>query len=188
LAQLIGECGVHDFQVIKISDLNIENISYFSKILISPGPGLPKDFPLITKVLEKYHKHIPILGICLGHQAIGEFFGAGLVNVSRPFHGIKSSVKISDRNNYLFSGIPEYIEAGRYHSWVVDEKGLPDCLKITACSDDGLIMAISHRTYDIHGLQFHPESIMTSMGSQIIGNWLFSGYNTNTIVCRKEAK
>jgi len=172
LVQLIEACGVKDFSVIKNTDLAISSVASFSKILISPGPGTPQETPNISEVISKYHKCKSILGVCLGHQAIAGFFGAGLVNVPKPFHGVASKIKIHDSGCKLFSGLPEYFEAGRYHSWVVSEKNFPLCLKITARSEDGFIMAISHTTYDIHGIQFHPESIMTESGFLIIRNWL----------------
>jgi len=172
LVQLIEECGVKDLSIIKNTDLDIGSVASFSKILISPGPGTPQETPNISEVINKYHKNKSILGICLGHQAIAAYFGAGLMNVPKPFHGIASKIKIHDESCKLFSGLPEYFEAGRYHSWVVSEKDFPTCLKITARSEDGCIMAISHKTYDIHGIQFHPESIMTETGSIIVRNWL----------------
>jgi len=172
LVQLIEECGVKEFSVIKNTDLDIGAVASFSKILISPGPGTPRETPNISEVIHKYHKNKSILGVCLGHQAIAEFFGAELVNVPKPFHGVASKIKILDRDCKLFSGLPESIEAGRYHSWVVSEKNFPSSMKITARSEDGIIMAISHKTYDIHGIQFHPESVMTQAGFLIVGNWL----------------
>lgn len=172
LVQLIEECGYKDFRVIKNTDLNIGVVESFSKILISPGPGTPEETPNISEVINKYHKNKSILGVCLGHQAIAEYFGAEIINVPLPFHGIKSKVFVLDNDNYLFYGLTESFDAGRYHSWVVSEKNLPAYLKITAVSDDGLIMAISHKFYDVHGIQFHPESIMTPDGQQMIRNWL----------------
>lgn len=172
LVQLIEECGIQDFSVIKNTDLDIGAVASFSKILISPGPGTPRETPNISEVIHKYHKNKSMLGVCLGHQAIAGFFGAELENVPKPFHGVASKIKIHDRECKLFSGLPEYIEAGRYHSWVVSERDFPSCLKITACSEDGTIMGISHKIYDIHGIQFHPESFMTEAGFLIMMNWL----------------
>jgi len=172
LVQLIEECGFIDFRVIKNTGLDMDAVASFSKILISPGPGMPDETPNISEVINKYHKTKSILGVCLGHQAIAEYFGAEIINVPLPFHGIKSKVFIKDKDNHLFSGLHESFDAGRYHSWVVSEKNFPECLKITAVSDDGLIMAVSHKIYDVHGIQFHPESIMTPDGLQIIRNWL----------------
>ncbi len=150
----------------------MNEIDEFDKILISPGPGIPSETINLIEIIEKYHKTKTILGICLGHQAIAEYFGATLINVSTPFHGIKSRIYITKNDSYIFNNIPSTFHAGRYHSWVVSAHDFPGSLKITAISDDGFIMAISHRSFDVQGIQFHPESIMTPHGKLIIQNWL----------------
>ena len=114
-----------------------------------------------------------MLGVCLGHQAIGEVFGGRLLNMNRVLHGIATPVKITSRSNALFDGLPDTFNAGRYHSWIVDAEGLPDCLEVTGVDEEGRIMSMSHRVYNVHGVQYHPESVLTPLGEQIIYNWLY---------------
>jgi anthranilate synthase component II len=173
LVQLIEECGVSDFLVIRNDKLDIDSVSRFSKILISPGPGIPKETLNLFEVINRYHKTKSILGVCLGHQAIAEYFGAKLINLTKPFHGVKSEIIVCDNECYLFSDLPAKFDGGRYHSWIVSDIDLPAELKVTAISSDGIIMGISHKAFNVHGIQFHPESIMTPFGKQIIQNWLF---------------
>lgn len=151
--------------------ITLDEVDDFDKIIISPGPGIPSEAGILPQLLERYAGAKPILGVCLGHQAIGENFGARLLNLPQVYHGIKSTVKITIPD-YIFDGLPEQIEVGRYHSWVIDREGLPDCLEVTAISPDGEIMAIRHRSLDVRGVQFHPESILTPQGLTIIDNWL----------------
>ncbi len=172
LAQLLDESNLCNFDIIKNDALNVNKIIKYHKILISPGAGLPKDAGIILKVIEKYHKTKPILGICLGMQAIAEFFDAELYNLEKVYHGIKINTKIIDTKDLLFSNIPNEIKVGLYHSWAVYKDVEKADLKITACSNDGVIMGISHKKYDIKGIQFHPESYMTEFGKDIIENWL----------------
>lgn len=172
LVQLIEECGFNDFSIIDTDSLVIDSIEAYKKILISPGPGIPDDSPKLKEVIGKYHKTKSILGICLGQQAIAEYFGATLFNLSKPFHGIKSEINAIDTDCYLFSGLPKCFDAGRYHSWAVSYDKIPSEILVTAVSNDGIIMGISHKTYDVHGIQFHPESIMTPYGMKIMANWL----------------
>lgn len=153
--------------------VSLEEIRDYDKIIISPGPGIPDEAGLLMPMLERYAETKPILGICLGHQAIGQHFGARLHNLSDVFHGIATPAIVTDKEDYLFAGLPTEIEVGRYHSWVVDREGFPsDQLEITAVDESGMIMAMRHRRLDIHGVQFHPESILTPMGIKIIENWL----------------
>ena len=140
------------------------------KIILSPGPGIPSEAGDMPEVLERFAFTKPILGVCLGHQAIGEHFGARLENLAHVFHSVQTPISLGD--DYLFESLPRTIEAGRYHSWVVSRDSLPDELQITALSDEGQIMALRHRTADIRGLQFHPESILTPQGDIIIRNWI----------------
>ncbi len=172
LAQLVHKTGLCSFEVIKNDSILIEQVEEYDKILLSPGPGLPKDFPMMQEIIQQYKNSKPILGICLGHQAIAETFGARLRNLSSVLHGVRTRASILDEDDYLFGELPEDIDVGLYHSWVVDNENLPVCLKITALSSDGLIMAISHREFDVKGIQFHPESIITPLGEKIIVNWL----------------
>ncbi|MDE6371569.1 MAG: aminodeoxychorismate/anthranilate synthase component II [Duncaniella sp.] len=152
--------------------ISLEDVDLYDKIIISPGPGIPSEAGILPELLKRYSAVKPILGICLGHQAIGECFGASLRNLSEVYHGIQSHITVTQPNHYIFDGLPDTIPVGRYHSWVVDKIGLPDCLEITAVSPDGEIMAMRHRDLDVHGVQFHPESILTPQGLKIIENWL----------------
>ncbi|MDE6685418.1 MAG: aminodeoxychorismate/anthranilate synthase component II [Duncaniella sp.] len=151
--------------------ITLDEVDAFDKIIISPGPGVPSEAGILPQLLERYAENKPILGVCLGHQAIGERFGARLRNLPQVYHGIRSTITVTVPD-YIFSGLPEHLEVGRYHSWVVDSKGLPDCLEVTAVSPDGEIMAMKHRTLDVRGVQFHPESILTPQGLTIIKNWI----------------
>jgi anthranilate synthase component II len=171
LLQIVEEFH-SDYSIVKNDHLNFETLEPFSKILISPGPGLPSEAGLITKVISKYASSKNILGVCLGHQAIAEVFGGELYNFSIVRHGITSKVNVVCPDDYLFENIPAEFEAGLYHSWAVSKNNFPDCLKVTAINNDNVIMAISHKEYDVKGVQFHPESIMTAHGEQIIMNWL----------------
>ncbi len=172
LAQLVEKAGFGYPEIIKTNQLNLDRVKDFDKILISPGPGLPKDFPNLFRLLELYSSSKSILGVCLGHQAIAEYFGAKLFNMNKVYHGVTKKVNILKPDDYLFKDIPDGFEGGLYHSWAVSEEDFPPELQITAKADDGIIMSLSHRTFDVRGIQFHPESIMTKSGSAIILNWL----------------
>lgn len=150
--------------------IDMQRVAACDKIILSPGPGIPSEAGDMPEVIERFAFAKPILGVCLGHQAIGEHFGARLENLAHVFHGVQTPISLGD--DYLFESLPRTIEAGRYHSWVVSRDGLPDELQITALSDEGQIMALRHRTADIRGLQFHPESILTPQGDIIIRNWI----------------
>jgi anthranilate synthase component II len=158
--------------IFRNDDISLSEIDRYEKILLSPGPGIPDEAGICLELIRQYAPSKSILGICLGHQAIGEAFGAKLTNLSRVYHGLATPVNITEGSDPLFTGIPATITAGRYHSWVVDRLGLPGCLAITSVDDDGLIMGISHRQYDVRGLQFHPESVLTEHGYDIMQNWL----------------
>ena len=170
LAHLVKELGV-DVDVLRNDKFHLDDLKVYDKFILSPGPGIPEEAGLLTDVIRTYAGQKPMLGVCLGHQAIGEVFGAGLVNLDKVFHGVQSPVK-SLNNDYLFNGLTNDILVGRYHSWVVDSESLPDCLEVTALSPEKQIMALKHREYDIHGIQFHPESVLTPDGKAIVNNWL----------------
>lgn len=153
----------------------LERINEYDKILLSPGPGLPDEAGILKQVIKEYAPYKSILGVCLGNQAIAEVFGGKLFNLDTVFHGVATNMRILDKEEMLFKGIPGEFKAGRYHSWMVLKEGLPECLKITVEDDNGQIMALSHREYDVKGVQFHPESILTEYGEQIIANWLGMG-------------
>ena len=152
--------------------ISIDEVDEYDKILLSPGPGVPVDAGICIDLIKKYAPAKSILGICLGHQAICEAFNGKIRNLSNVFHGVATPVIISDNNEPLFRNIPDTIIAGRYHSWAASEEDLPDCLKVTCYDKDGIIMGISHKDYDVRGLQFHPESILTEKGIDIIKNWI----------------
>lgn len=152
--------------------ITLDEIDEFDKIIISPGPGIPSEAGILPALLDRYATSKSILGICLGHQAIGERFGARLRNLPEVYHGIKSEITLTVPDDYIFRGLPEKIDVGRYHSWVVDKDGFPECLEVTAVSPDGEIMAMRHRSLDVRGVQFHPESILTPMGITILSNWV----------------
>ena len=152
-------------------EISIDDVAIYDKIIISPGPGIPSEAGILPELLKRYAASKPILGICLGEQAIGECFGATLRNLSTVYHGIRSTISIT-ADDYIFNNMPKRIDVGRYHSWVVDNEALPDCLEVTAVSDEGEIMALRHKTLDVRGVQFHPESILTPDGTKILSNWL----------------
>ncbi|RGU25896.1 anthranilate synthase component II [Bacteroides cellulosilyticus] len=170
LAHLVKELGA-EVDVLRNDKFGLEELEKYDKIILSPGPGIPEEAGLLLEVIRTYAGRKPILGVCLGEQAIGQAFGGKLTNLSEVFHGIQTNVKIKNKD-YIFSGLPTEIPVGRYHSWVVDTDGFPEELVITAISSEGQIMALKHREYDIHGIQFHPESVLTPDGKQIVGNWL----------------
>ena len=170
IVHAVRELGVEP-TVRRNDRITLDEVDAFDKIIISPGPGVPSEAGILPQLLERYAESKPILGVCLGHQAIGERFGARLRNLPQVYHGIRSTITVTVPD-YIFAGLPEHLEVGRYHSWVVDSKGLPDCLEVTAVSPDGEIMAMRHRTLDVRGVQFHPESILTPQGLTIIKNWI----------------
>jgi anthranilate synthase component 2 len=159
--------------VVRNDQFALPELEAYDKIILSPGPGIPSEAGLLLDVIRTYAGKKPILGVCLGHQAIGECFGAQLTNLSEVFHGVATE-GTQFGNDPIFAGLPQRITMGRYHSWVVSKDGLPSCLEITAESDEGQIMALRHREYDIHGIQFHPESVLTPEGRKIIENFLRS--------------
>lgn len=172
LAQLIEKTVGTNYCIIKNDSKKID-VHEFHKIIFSPGPGIPKEEAgLMQYILSNYQKTKSILGICLGHQAIAEFYGAKLINLTKVYHGIQSHIKLINKQESLFKNLPPIIKGGLYHSWGVCNSNFPECLKITTISADGIIMGVSHKIYDIKGLQFHPESIMTDYGEMIIRNWL----------------
>ncbi len=171
LRQIVEEFHA-EYSVIKNDQLKIEDVELFSKILISPGPGLPSEAGIVNEVISKFAPSKKILGVCLGHQAIAEVFGGELFNFPMVRHGVTTNVEIADDTDYLFENLPSQFEAGLYHSWAVSRQNFPDCLKITSVGTDDVIMSISHLEYDVKGVQFHPESIMTPHGGQLIKNWL----------------
>lgn len=170
LSHLVKELDA-DVSVVRNDQFELPDLEPYDKIILSPGPGIPSEAGLLLDVIRTYAGRKPILGVCLGHQAIGEVFGARLENLSEVFHGVATPCRIIS-NDPVFSGLPTEITIGRYHSWVVSSQNLPDCLEVTAVSDEGQIMALRNRDFDIHGIQFHPESVLTPNGKEIIKNFL----------------
>ena len=170
LSHLVKELGA-DVTVVRNDQFDLDDIEAFDKIILSPGPGIPSEAGLLLDVIRRYAGRKPILGVCLGHQAIGEAFGAQLENLSDVFHGVATPCHITT-DDLLFEGLPADITVGRYHSWVVSREGLPACIEVTAESPEGQIMALRHRDFDVRGIQFHPESVLTPDGKTMINNWI----------------
>ena len=170
LSHLVKELGA-EVNVVRNDEFELEALDAFDKIILSPGPGIPSEAGLLLEVIQHYAGRKPILGVCLGHQAIGEVFGGKLTNLSTVFHGVATE-GTQLGNDYLFDGLPERITMGRYHSWVVDREGWPEALEVTALSDEGQVMALRHRKMDIHGIQFHPESVLTPDGRTMLENFI----------------
>lgn len=160
------------YVVVRNDKFNLEDVEKYDKILLSPGPGIPEEAGLLLDVIRTYAPTKSILGICLGQQAIAEVFGGKLFNMPKPLHGVATSIHITDPNEPLFQNFPEDSKIGRYHSWAVDPNTLPEDLKVTAVDPNGVIMAITHSKYDVKGMQFHPESILTDNGKTLIANWI----------------
>jgi anthranilate synthase component II len=158
--------------VFRNDEIDIRQVSGYDKILLSPGPGIPIEAGICLELIKRYSSEKSILGVCLGHQAIGEAFGAKLVNLTSVYHGFSTEVDVTEFEELLFKGLPGSFMAGRYHSWVVEKENLPDCLRVTCLDKNGLIMGLRHKSYDVRGLQFHPESVLTEHGFEIIRNWI----------------
>ncbi|MBC7848627.1 MAG: aminodeoxychorismate/anthranilate synthase component II [Chitinophagaceae bacterium] len=182
LVHLVEKITHQKVEVHRNDKIQMEEIRKYDKIILSPGPGIPEEAGLLLPLIKEYANEKSILGVCLGHQAIGQAFGAKLVNLSSVYHGVATPITIdrSDKDatlsadDKLFNGLPTVLEVGRYHSWVVAKDGFPADLDITAEDDSGYIMALQHKKYDVRGVQFHPESILTPMGEEIMRNWLKS--------------
>lgn len=191
LVHLVEKITRVKVDVYRNDELPLEQVKAYDKIILSPGPGIPEEAGLLLPLIKEYASSKPILGVCLGHQAIGEAFGGKLVNLKQVYHGVATLIQVGswesvvgsqqpsarklNRNlvdSSLFDGLPAKIEVGRYHSWVVSEEGFPEELEITAVDDNGYIMGLQHKTYDIQGVQFHPESVLTPDGEKIMRNWL----------------
>ena len=158
--------------VLRNDRFSLEEVEYYDKILLSPGPGIPDEAGELKNVIKQYASSKSILGVCLGQQAIGEVFGGTIENLSKVYHGVATMAKILVNDESLFKGLDEEIEIGRYHSWVVSKENFPDVLEITSVDENGQIMSLRHRTFDVRGVQFHPESVLTPKGKEIIKNWV----------------
>ncbi len=171
LLHVVRELGANDVVVVRNDQIDLDDVEGFDKIILSPGPGIPEEAGLLLPLIKRYAPTKSILGVCLGHQAIGEAFGAQLTNLKEVCHGIQTPIAVSG-DEALFTGLDAELLVGRYHSWVVNKEAFPDCLEVTAISREGQIMALRHRTFDVHGIQFHPESVLTPQGKIIIQNFL----------------
>ena len=158
--------------VFRNDEISIEEVGHYDKIVLSPGPGIPIEAGIILDVIRKYGSIRSILGVCLGHQAIGEAFGGKLINLDKVYHGVASKIQVLTPNDPLYAGIPNEFSVGRYHSWVVEKESLPDCFTINSIDEHGLVMGISHKQYDVKGVQFHPESVLTEHGMKMMENWI----------------
>lgn len=179
LVHLVEKITAEKVDVYRNDQIGLDKVDQYDKIILSPGPGLPVEAGLLLPLIKKYAASKSILGVCLGHQAIGEVFGGRLLNLSTVYHGVAMPVEVIRRNETgnqvaadLFAGLPDQFPAGRYHSWVIDPAEFPDELEVTATDDEGHIMALRHRKYDVLGVQFHPESVLTPVGEKIMRNWL----------------
>lgn len=171
LVHLLQELN-QEYVVLRNDKFTLEDVAAYDKILLSPGPGIPEEAGLLMDVIRTYASTKSILGICLGQQAIAEVFGGTLFNMPKPLHGVATAINVTDPDERLFQNFPADSMIGRYHSWAVEKDSLPDCLKVTAVDPNGVIMALSHTEYDVRGMQFHPESILTTNGKLLIENWL----------------
>jgi len=172
LVQLIKEIATDaKVEVFRNDEIPLEDVKAYDKILLSPGPGIPSESGLLLPLIKEYAASKSIFGVCLGQQAIGESFGGSLSNLSKVYHGIATPIHLTNTSS-LFEGLPNTFNVGRYHSWIVNEKDLPSKLIITSKDDDGYIMSLEHSTYDVKGVQYHPESVLTQDGAKIISNWL----------------
>lgn len=178
LVHLVEKIIPGKVDVFRNDQLPLEQVKQYDKIILSPGPGIPSEAGLLLPLIREYAPTKPLLGVCLGHQAIGEAFGGKLINLSTVYHGVATPVRIrnerSSAKNKLFNNLPDELIVGRYHSWVVSDEGFPDELEVTARDENNYIMGLQHSRYDVQGVQFHPESVLTPRGEDILRNWLAS--------------
>ena len=176
LVHLVEKITHGKVEVHRNDQLPLEKVKAYDKIILSPGPGIPAEAGLLLPLIKEYAASKSILGVCLGHQAIGEAFGGQLINLSTVYHGVATPIKLLDKGSKLvsplFEGLPPEIEVGRYHSWIVSDEDFPAELEVTARDENGYIMGLQHKTYDVQGVQFHPESVLTPDGETILKNWL----------------
>jgi len=176
LVQYVRELTGEHIDVYRNDEISLEEVGKYDTIILSPGPGVPKDAGIMPQLLQQYASEKSIFGVCLGHQAIGEAFGAELLNMDKVYHGVPTPMMQTAIEEPIFEHVPKTFEAGRYHSWVVKKESLPQELIVTAVDDQGEIMAMRHRDYEVVGVQFHPESIMTPYGKQMLANFLKVDY------------
>jgi anthranilate synthase component 2 len=172
LVHLVEKILHQKVEVHRNDQIPLEKIKEYDKIILSPGPGIPIEAGLLLPLIREYASSKSILGVCLGHQAIGEAFGGKLVNLETVYHGVATNCQLSIVNCQLFKGLPETIEVGRYHSWIVSDENFPKELEVTARDENNYIMGLQHKSFDVQGVQFHPESVLTPRGEDILKNWL----------------
>jgi len=176
LVHLVEKITHTKVDVYRNDQIALEKVKEYDKIILSPGPGIPEEAGLLLPLIKEYAATKSILGVCLGHQAIGEAFGGKLVNLETVYHGVATEIQVGSResgvSSPLFKGLPDKIEVGRYHSWIVSDEGFPYELEVTARDENGYIMALQHKKFDVQGVQFHPESVLTPDGEKILRNWL----------------
>lgn len=160
--------------VFRNDQIALEEVKAYDKIILSPGPGIPQEAGLLVPLIKEYASSKSILGVCLGHQAIGEAFGGNLVNLDKVYHGVATPITITNQSSQILKGLGDTVEVGRYHSWIVSDKNFPEDLDITAVDSNGFIMGLQHRQFDLQGVQFHPESVLTPKGEKMMRNWLGS--------------
>lgn len=166
--EILGE----SVDVYRNDEISIEEVGTYDKILLSPGPGIPDEAGILKEVIKTYGDKISIFGVCLGCQAISEVYGGSIRNLNTVYHGVATPVNVTSREEYLFDSIPDVIQVGRYHSWVVNDEDLPAELIVTSRDEEGQIMGLMHKEHDVRGVQFHPESVLTEHGKQMVRNWL----------------
>src|SRR5687767_15135875 len=171
LVHIIRALG-YPLDIFRNDKIAVEDVNKYDKILLSPGPGVPDEAGIMKQVIDRYGPTKSILGVCLGHQGIGEVYGASLFNIPKVLHGVTSVVEVKDDHEYIFKGVSRKFQATHYHSWAVVPESMNGPLRVTAVNDEGLVMGLRHEQYDVRGVQFHPESIMTPEGPKIIENWL----------------
>jgi len=176
LVHLVEKILHQKIDVCRNDQIALEKVKAYDKIILSPGPGVPQEAGLLVPLIKEYAATKSILGVCLGHQAIGEAFGGKLINLSKVYHGVATEIEVGSREpgvgSELFRSLPDKFSVGRYHSWIVSEENFPDELQVTARDDNNYIMALKHKKYDVQGVQFHPESVLTPDGEKIMRNWL----------------
>lgn len=171
LVHLVNELGYQEVDVFRNDKISLDKVDKYDKIILSPGPGIPSESGLLLPLISRYAATKSILGVCLGHQAIAESFGGKLINLESVYHGVSTPISIVNKDK-IFEKLPDTFEVGRYHSWIVDREKFPEELEITAVDENGKIMALRHKQLDIHGVQFHPESVLTPIGKQMIQQFL----------------
>ena len=174
LVHCIESVGNKKVDVFRNDEISLDDVDKYDEIVLSPGPGIPSESGILLELIERYSSTKKILGVCLGEQAMGEVFGGSIRNLDKVYHGIATNMEIVDFSEPLFSNLPPNFKVGRYHSWIVDKNTIPNELKVTAVDDEGEVMAVRHKEFNVCGVQFHPESILTEYGQKIIINWLNS--------------